>query len=92
MIDAYDILNASVADAMQELHPEQSPEHRLGMAIHLAFAALDEIMAMGADEETRVLVLKERIAMAQLLSRAQLINSFILVSGKPGQLKVITNG
>ena len=62
----------------------------LDMSIQQAFNALDEIMAIGADPETRHLVLKERIAMARLLSRVQLINSFIQVS-KPGQLKVVSN-
>ena len=74
MIDASDILHLTMAE------PETSPEHRLGMAIRQAFAALDEIMAMGADTETKHLVIAEQIAMAQLLSRAQLINSFILVN------------
>lgn len=78
MIDAADILEAS-------------PEHKLAKFEQSAFDALDEIMAIAADPETQHLVLRDHVAMAQLLSRCQLINSFILVSGKPG-LKVISNG
>lgn len=84
MFDLHDIMN--------EPNPEASPEHRLGMAIHRAFAELDEIMALGADPETAHLVKREAIAMAQLQSRIQLINSFIQVQSKPGQLRVISNG
>lgn len=89
--DLYSDQISTISEMMKET-PETSPEHRLAMATQSAFSALDEIMAIGADPETKHLLIRDRIAMAQLQSRMQLINSFILVSGKPGQLKVVQNG
>ncbi len=63
---------------MTDINPEQSPEHRLGMAMHLAFTCLDEIMAMAADPETTNLVKRERVHIGQLISRAELIAQFAL--------------
>ena len=71
---------------------ETSPEHRLGMSIHLAFSAFDEIMAMSADPNTKHLVVAERRALHQLVSRAQLIASFVDASlDQPGQIKMVVN-
>lgn len=64
---------------------------KLDMSIQQAFNALDEIMAIAADPETKHMVFKERVAVGQLLNRAQLIASFI-EKYKPGQLKVVSNG
>jgi hypothetical protein len=65
---------------------------KLGMSIQQAFSGLDDIMAIAADPNTKHLVLKERVAIGQLVSRAQLIASFMIVSGKPGHLMVVSNG
>lgn len=62
----------------------------LDMSIQQAFNALDEIMAIAADPLTKQLVFKERVAVGQLLNRAQLVASFI-EKYKPGQLKVVSN-
>lgn len=84
--DLYSDQISTISEMMKET-PEISPEHRLGMAVRSAFNALDEIVAIGADPETKHLVIRDRIAMAQLQSRVQLINSFILVNDR--KFKVI---
>lgn len=63
---------------------------QLDMNIKAAFDALDEVMAIAADPETKQMVFRERVAIGQLLNRAQLIASFI-EKYKPGQLRVISN-
>lgn len=71
---------------------ETSTEHLLGMSIHFAFTALDEIIAMAADPNTKHLVIAERRALHQLVSRAQLIASFVDASlDQPGQIKMVVN-
>lgn len=72
--------------------PESSPEHRLGMAIHLAFSCMDELTAMAADQNTSHLVIAERRALHQLLSRAQLIASYVDAAlDQPGKVKMVVN-
>lgn len=63
---------------------------KLDLSIQQAFSALDEIMAIAADPETKHMVFKEKVAIGQLLNRTQLIASFI-EKYKPGQLKVVSN-
>lgn len=76
-----------VGEAMQE-----TPEHRLGMAINGAFSSLDEIMAMAAYPNTKHLVIAERRALHQLVSRAQLIASFVDASlDQPGKVRLVVN-
>lgn len=80
------------ADELYE-YPQTEAEKaqvRLDMSIQQAFSGLDEIMALAADPETKQLVFKERVAIGQLLNRAQLIASFI-EKYKPGQLRIIAN-
>ncbi len=65
---------------------------RLDMNIQQAFSALDEIMALAADPLTKHLVIKDRIAMHQLVSRAQLIASFVdAARDQPGKIRVVAN-
>lgn len=53
---------------------------------------LDEFMAMAANPETVDLIDRNRVLMGQIMTRAQLIGSFLMARGhKPG-LKVISNG
>lgn len=71
---------------------ENSAEHRLGMAIRSAFSAFDDIMAMGADPNTKAVVAQERRALHQLVSRAQLIASFVdAYLDQPGKVRMVVN-
>ena len=64
----------------------------LDMNIKAAFDALDEIMAIGAGPDTKHLLLKERIAVHQLVSRAQLIASFVEAArDQPGKVRMVVN-
>lgn len=72
--------------------PEQRAQIAFDMAVQSAFNALDEIMAVGADPEKKHMLLKERIAMHQLVSRAQLIASFVdAARDQPGKVRMVVN-
>lgn len=89
--DLYESQLSTVSEIMTE-KPEDTPEHKLGMSIHSAFAAMDEIMAMGAAPGTKHLVISERRALHQLCSRAQLIASFVDAAvDQPGKIKMVVN-
>lgn len=75
-------LNAALAE---------TPEHRLGMSIHQAFTALDEIMALAADPETRALVKKDQIMLGQLVTRARILGGLVNPREEAGQLKMVVN-
>lgn len=76
-----------IGEAMQE-----SPEHKLGMAIEGAFASLDEVMAIAADPKTRHLVEREIKLASMLETRANLIASFIRATmDQPGKVKLVVN-
>jgi hypothetical protein len=51
---------------------------------------LDEIVALAANPETVALVEQQRVAVGQILSRAQLIASFLMA--RQPQLKVMGRG
>ncbi len=67
--------------AMEEI----SPEHKVGMAIRGVFAALDELIALAAANDTRPFVCVERIALGQMLTRCQTLCSFAMAS-QPGPI------
>lgn len=90
--DAYEQTQSTVSEIMADDALMKSPEHRLGMSIQGAFSALDDIMTMAADPRTKHLVLRERIAMHQLVSRAQLIASFVdPARDQPGKVRMVVN-
>ncbi len=60
--------------AMEEI----SPEHRVGMAIRGAVAAMDELFALANDYETRALVCDEKKALGHLLTQCEVICTFAL--------------
>jgi hypothetical protein len=70
---------------------ENSPEVKLDMALRGAFAGLDELMCLAADRDTASLVEKERVHIGQLVTRAQLLASFLMARAPTG-LRMIRNG
>lgn len=71
----------AVSAAMEEpdvFHFTNAPEHKIAMALRSAFEGLDEIMVMAAHPDTSHLVDAERVAVGQLILRAQLIGSFLM--------------
>lgn len=91
-----DLQLQEISEVMQE--PSQSdPEVRLGMNIHQAFSALDEIIAMGASPETRHLVQQDLHMLGQIKGRLEWIGTFIecakAAREQQGKLKmVVRNG
>jgi hypothetical protein len=74
------------------LTESEKAQVRLDMSIQQAFSGLDEIMALAADPLTKHLVIKDRIAMHQLVSRAQLIASFVEAArDQPGKVRMVVN-
>lgn len=60
------------------------------ITIHKIISELDDLMVLAADPATAPFVLREAIAVGQMLNRAQLIASFI--EARKPQLRVISNG
>ena len=66
------------------------PEVTTNRACEEALNALDQLVVLAANSETAHLVEAERVFIGQILTRAQLIASFLLA--RQPQLKVIRNG
>lgn len=67
-------------------------EVKTEMAVNAAFSAFDELMAIAADPEAKRFILRERIAMHQLVSRAQLLASFVDAAlDQPGKVRMVVN-
>lgn len=94
--DLYEDHISTISEIVSDQGAEESPEHRLGMSIHLAFSALDEIVAMGADPKTREMVQRDLHLLSQIKSRLEWIGTFIEVANaadeKPGKLRIVRNG
>jgi hypothetical protein len=72
---------------------ENSPEIKLDMALRSAFAGLDDLMVLACNSNTADLVEREKIAIGQIVTRAQLIASFLMARQTPaGKLRLIQNG
>ncbi len=79
----------AVAAAMTE--PELTPQERMERKFDWIIRELDEICAMANDPETVELVEEQKIGLGQIISRSQLIASFLLAR-KPGPKVVVNNG
>jgi len=84
----YDLNLQEIRAVMSDsaLSQEEQMERRLDWIIR----ELDELCAMAANPETVDLVDNQRIGIGQIISRAQLVASFLLAR-KP-QLKVVPRG
>lgn len=72
--------------------PKETDEIATDMAINSAFSAFDELMALAANPEAKRFILRERIAMHQLVSRAQLLASFVDAAiDQPGKVRMVVN-
>ena len=54
----------------------------IGQALNSAFTALDDLIVLSANHETRALVGAEKIALAQLATRCQLLLALALEENK----------
>jgi hypothetical protein len=64
-------------------------ESQIAQRLNSLISELDELVAMAADPATSSLIEKEKIAVGQVLSRAQLIGSFLLANHPRPQLRGI---
>ncbi len=74
----------SIETVTIKLVPAADP---VGQAIRATFAAIDELIALAADPDTRDLVCAERVALGQLYTRCQTLASFAMAT-KPGPILV----
>ena len=78
----------AVSKAMEE--PGLSPAERVERKIDWVVRELDELVAMANSPETVELVEEQKVGVGQIISRAQLVASFLLAR-KPS-LKVVPRG
>jgi len=87
-------MHTSFDDTLEAVRKEMayvpSAEEQIGYRIDCVVRELDELCAMANNPETVDLVERQKIGIGQIISRATLIQSF-LMARKP-QLKVIKNG
>lgn len=82
MTDTYDDLITIVRDEME------SPEVTADMACEQALNALDQLMVLAARDDTAHLVVANRIFVGQILTRSQLIASFLMAKETP-QFRIV---
>jgi hypothetical protein len=85
----FDLTLEFVSDAMKE--PALSAEEQMERRVDSIIRDLDELIAFAANTETVDLVEGQRIGVGQIVSRAQLVASFLLARN-PNKLRVISNG
>ncbi len=74
-------METSFEDAVEAVRlamEEIPPEHKVGMAIRGVFSAMDELIALANDHETRALVCDEKRAIGQLMTRCEVLCTFAL--------------
>jgi hypothetical protein len=79
----------AVSSAMQE--PVLSPEEQMERKIDSIVRDLDELVAFAANRETVDLVEAQRVGVGQIISRAQLIGSFLLASSQKSAFRIVQN-
>jgi hypothetical protein len=85
----FDLTLEFVSDAMKE--PALSAEEQMERRVDSIIRDLDELIAFAANSETVDLVEGQRIGVGQIVSRAQLVASF-LMARNPNKLRVVSNG
>lgn len=85
----YEVDLEAISEAMKE--PVLSAEDQLERKCDWIIRELDELCAMASNSETVDLVEKEKVAVGQIVTRAQLIASF-LMARKPSGLRIVQNG
>jgi hypothetical protein len=64
-------------------------ESQIAQRLNSLISELDELVAMAAHPETSALIENEKIAVGQIISRAQLIGSFLLANHPRPQLRTV---
>lgn len=69
----------------------QSAEEQIERRVDFILRELDEFCAMAANSETIDLIEREKIGLGQIITRSQLIASF-LMARTAGKLRIVKNG
>jgi len=85
----YEQTLVDVSNALRE--PILTAEEQIERKVDSIVRELDELCAMAANSETVDLVDGQRPGIGQIISRAQLIGSF-LMARSPNKFRVISNG
>lgn len=85
----YDQTLVDVSSSLRE--PVLSAEEQIERKIDGIVRELDELCAMAANPETVDLIDHERVGIGQIVSRSQLIASF-LMARNPSKFRVISSG
>lgn len=83
-----DLLRAEFCDLGPVTEVEKT-EAEIAQRLHAIISELDEFCAMAADLKTSSLIENEKIAIGQIISRAQLIGSFLLANHRRPQLRTV---
>lgn len=78
-----------ISEAMGE--PAETAELQIERRADFIIRELDEFCAMASNTETIDLIEREKIAIGQILTRAQLVASFLMMR-HPGKLRIVHNG
>lgn len=70
---------------------KEQPIDSVGRTLRDAFSAIDDLVILANREDTKAAVLAERVMISQLVTRVQLLASFVMAH-PPGKLKVVGNG
>jgi len=84
-------LDSQLLEAVRKSMAGEPAEVQIEYRLDCIIRELDEMCGLAANPETIDLIERQRIAIGQILTRAQLIASF-LMARQPSQLRVIHNG
>ena len=76
---------------MDDFVEHETAEVQMERRVDSLVRDLDELIAFAANPETVDLVQSQRAGVGQIITRAQLVGSF-LMERKPGTLRIVKNG
>lgn len=80
----------AVSAAMAEPRNDYDPEVTADLCCEQALNALDQLMVLATKDDTAHLVIANKIFIGQILTRAQLVASFLMT--KQTGLRIVSNG
>lgn len=81
----------AVSSAMEEFLEAETAEVQMERRVDSIIRELDELCAFAANPETVDLVQGQRIGVGQIITRAQLIGSFLMARNQKPGLRVVQN-
>ena len=84
-------MTMDILDPREQYNPG-SPEQLIEERVARLIDDLDELCALATNSQTVALVEGQRIAVGQIVTRSQLLASFLAVRQPIGKLRVVGNG